>query len=73
MSNVAKQQNKKHDLTSKKSKKPLCKHTEDALDQYFTLRIIASPYSMFRRIRKLPPAHFLTYSAASGVKVGWCQ
>ena len=33
---MAKQQNKKHDLTSKKSKKPLCKHTEDALDQYFT-------------------------------------
>ena len=28
--------NKNTDLTSRKSKKPLCKHTEDALDQYFT-------------------------------------
>lgn len=31
------QQNKHRiDLTSKHSKKPLCKHTEDALDLYFT-------------------------------------
>jgi Fis family transcriptional regulator len=31
-------QNKKNriDLTSKHGKKPLCKHTEDALDLYFT-------------------------------------
>ena len=28
--------NKTDALASKKSKKPLCKHTEDALDQYFT-------------------------------------
>ncbi len=28
--------NNNKELTSKKSKKPLCKHTEDALDQYFT-------------------------------------
>ncbi len=29
--------NKKNDsLKSRKDKKPLCKHTEDALDQYFT-------------------------------------
>lgn len=40
-----------------------------ALDQYFSLRIIASPFSMFRRIRKLPPAHFLTYSRERGLKV----
>ncbi len=40
-----------------------------ALDQYFSLRIIASPYSMFRRIRKLPPAHFLTYSKEHGLKI----
>jgi len=33
---VAQDKNKKTELTSKKSKKPLCKHTEDALDQYFT-------------------------------------
>ena len=29
-------QKKKNNLKSKNSKKPLCKHTEDALDQYFT-------------------------------------
>jgi asparagine synthase (glutamine-hydrolysing) len=40
-----------------------------ALDQYFSLRIVASPYSMFRRIRKLPPAHYLTYSEESGLNV----
>jgi len=32
---------------------------EQALDQYLALRIIASPATMFRRIRKLPPAHWL--------------
>jgi len=30
-----------------------------ALDQYFGLRLIAPPLSMFRGIRKLPPAHLL--------------
>jgi len=30
-----------------------------ALDQYFALRLIAPPLSMFRGIRKLPPAHLL--------------
>ena len=33
---MAQNKNKRTDLTSKKSKKPLCQHTEDALDQYFT-------------------------------------
>jgi Fis family transcriptional regulator len=34
---VAENNNKADALTStKKGKKPLCKHTEDALDQYFT-------------------------------------
>ncbi len=32
---MAQKQNKKRDLRFKTSKKPLCKHTEDALDQYF--------------------------------------
>ena len=32
---MAQKQNKKKDLRFKTSKKPLCKHTEDALDQYF--------------------------------------
>ena len=32
---MAQKQNKKKNLRFKTSKKPLCKHTEDALDQYF--------------------------------------
>ncbi|MBT8068166.1 MAG: DNA-binding transcriptional regulator Fis [Gammaproteobacteria bacterium] len=32
---MAQNKNKTTELTSNKSKKPLCKHTEDALDQYF--------------------------------------
>jgi len=32
---VAQKQKKKKDLRLNSSKKPLCKHTEDALDQYF--------------------------------------
>jgi Fis family transcriptional regulator len=34
--NVANDNIKNGSLKSKNSKKPLCKHTEDALDQYFT-------------------------------------
>ena len=34
--NVANDNNKNGSLKSKKGKKPLCQHTEDALDQYFT-------------------------------------
>jgi asparagine synthase (glutamine-hydrolysing) len=41
----------------------------EALDQYFSLRIIASPHSMFRRIRKLPPGHCMTYSRRDGLKI----
>ena len=32
----------------------------ESLDQYLTLRIIAPPRSMFRDIKKLPPAHSLS-------------
>ena len=32
----------------------------EALDQYFTLRLIAPPHSMFRGVHKLPPGHLLT-------------
>jgi Fis family transcriptional regulator len=32
---VAQKKNKKKDLRFSTDKKPLCKHTEDALDQYF--------------------------------------
>ncbi len=37
-----------------------------ALDQYLTLRVIAPPYSSFCGIRKLPPAHWLTFDTRSG-------
>jgi Fis family transcriptional regulator len=33
---VAKNKKNNFDLTTRHSKKPLCKHTEDALDLYFT-------------------------------------
>jgi asparagine synthase (glutamine-hydrolysing) len=33
----------------------------NALHQYLTLRIIAPPLTMFSQIRKLPPAHTLTF------------
>ena len=33
---MANDNNKNGSLKSKNGKKPLCKHTEDALDQYFT-------------------------------------
>ena len=34
---MAKNNKNRFDLTTRHSKKPLCKHTEDALDQYFTM------------------------------------
>ena len=33
----------------------------EALYEYFTVRIITPPRSMFKSIKKLPPAHYLTY------------
>ena len=41
----------------------------EALDQYLTLRIIAPPRSMFKQIKKLPPAHRLSFSADSGLHI----
>ncbi len=38
----------------------------EAFDQYLALRLIAPPRSMFRRIRKLPPAHKLVYDGGTG-------
>jgi asparagine synthase (glutamine-hydrolysing) len=38
-----------------------------ALDQYLGLRLIAPPLSMFRGIRKLPPAHLLVLAAERGL------
>lgn len=40
-----------------------------ALDQYLSLRIIAPPRSMFRAIRKLPPAHTLTFDKHDGLRI----
>jgi asparagine synthase (glutamine-hydrolysing) len=40
-----------------------------AFDQYLTLRLVAPPRSMFRHVRKLPPAHWLTYDMDRGVHV----
>jgi asparagine synthase (glutamine-hydrolysing) len=40
-----------------------------ALDEYLTLRLISAPRSMFSEIRKLPPAHYLTFDRESGLKV----
>lgn len=41
----------------------------ESLDQYLSLRIIASPRSMFRNIKKLPPAHSLTFDTVNGLKI----
>jgi asparagine synthase (glutamine-hydrolysing) len=38
----------------------------EAFDQYLGLRLIAPPLSMFRNIRKLPPAHKLVYDGGTG-------
>lgn len=40
-----------------------------ALDQYLTLRIIAPPMSMFRKIRKLPPAHSLQFHPGKDIQI----
>ena len=34
----------------------------DALHEYLTLRVVTAPRSMFKRIRKLPPGHFLVFA-----------
>lgn len=45
----------------------------EALDQYFALRLIAPPRSMFRGISKLPPAHTLVYepSTSPTIRLYW--
>ena len=49
--------------------KGLSEMDPEALDQYLTLRIIAPPRSMFRRIKKLPPSHWLIFNINSGLHV----
>ncbi len=39
----------------------LAEMDSNALYEYLTIRIITPPRSMFRNIRKLPPAHYLTF------------
>jgi asparagine synthase (glutamine-hydrolysing) len=39
----------------------LAEMDETALYEYLTLRIISPPRSMFKRVRKLPPAHYLVF------------
>jgi asparagine synthase (glutamine-hydrolysing) len=41
----------------------------EALEQYFALRLIAPPRSMFRGIRKLPPGHVLVMEAGRSPEV----
>jgi asparagine synthase (glutamine-hydrolysing) len=40
-----------------------------ALDQYLGLRLVAPPLSMFRRVRKLPPAHKLVLELGRPIEV----
>jgi asparagine synthase (glutamine-hydrolysing) len=40
-----------------------------ALDEYLTLRLISAPRSMFKAVRKLPPAHYLTFDCETGLRV----
>jgi asparagine synthase (glutamine-hydrolysing) len=47
----------------------LAEMDREALDQYLTLRIIAPPLTMFRLIRKLPPAHMLTFDDQRGLQI----
>ncbi len=38
----------------------------EALDRYLTFQYVPHPLCMFRAVRKLPPAHVLTYDPAAG-------
>jgi asparagine synthase (glutamine-hydrolysing) len=40
-----------------------------ALDEYLTLRLISAPRSMFKQVRKLPPAHHLTFDCETGLRI----
>lgn len=41
----------------------------EAFDQYLSLRLIAPPRTMFRDIRKLPPAHCLQFDSREGLRI----
>jgi asparagine synthase (glutamine-hydrolysing) len=40
-----------------------------ALDEYLTLRLISPPRSMFKEVRKLPPAYYLTFDYETGLRI----
>jgi asparagine synthase (glutamine-hydrolysing) len=40
-----------------------------AIDQYLALRFVAAPRSMFKDVRKLPPAHRLIFDLRCGLKI----
>src|SRR5690606_1295322 len=40
-----------------------------ALDEYLALRLVPAPLSMFRGIRKLPPAHRMSLDASGSLKI----
>jgi asparagine synthase (glutamine-hydrolysing) len=40
-----------------------------ALDEYLTLRLISPPRTIFKDVRKLPPAHYLTFDIERGLRV----
>ncbi|MCZ6782093.1 MAG: asparagine synthase (glutamine-hydrolyzing) [Proteobacteria bacterium] len=41
----------------------------EALEEYLALRIVTPPRTMFRRVRKLPPAHTLTWDERKGLRI----
>jgi len=41
----------------------------EGLAEYLALRIVTPPRTMFRRVRKLPPAHALSWDARDGLRI----
>ncbi len=41
----------------------------EALEEYLALRVVTPPRTMFRGVRKLPPAHTLTWDARDGLRI----
>lgn len=41
----------------------------EALDVYLHCQFIAAPWTVYRGIRKLPPAHYAVYSVAGGLRI----
>lgn len=41
----------------------------EALEEYLALRVVTPPRTMFRRVRKLPPAHTLLWDRRRGLRI----